>query len=255
MKPYYDRGGITIFHGDCREILGRLEPETFDLVCADPPYGDTELDWDSRDLSWLRLSDRLLKRSGTVWCFGSMRMFLAQAAEVGIWWRIAQDLVWEKHNGSSFHADRFRRVHEHIVQWYRHTTRWNDVYKNPVMEMGATARRVHRKRRPRHLGDIGAGHFAAVEGGPKMMRSVIYARSCHGHAVHPTQKPREVVRPLLTYSCPPGGIVLDPTMGSGTALVVAQELGLRAVGIEIDEAMCRQAVDRLSQVSLLAGAR
>ena len=37
MKPYYEQGGITIYHGDCREILPQLEP--VDLVLTDPPYG------------------------------------------------------------------------------------------------------------------------------------------------------------------------------------------------------------------------
>lgn len=37
MKPYYEHGGITIYHGDCREILPALG--MVDLVCTDPPYG------------------------------------------------------------------------------------------------------------------------------------------------------------------------------------------------------------------------
>jgi site-specific DNA-methyltransferase (adenine-specific) len=37
LKPYYDRDGITIYHGDCREILPTLDP--VDLVLTDPPYG------------------------------------------------------------------------------------------------------------------------------------------------------------------------------------------------------------------------
>lgn len=37
MKPYYESGGITIYHGDCREILPALEK--VDLVLTDPPYG------------------------------------------------------------------------------------------------------------------------------------------------------------------------------------------------------------------------
>ena len=41
MKPYYEDGQITIYHGDCREILPTLEP--VDLVLTDPPYG---VDWD-----------------------------------------------------------------------------------------------------------------------------------------------------------------------------------------------------------------
>jgi DNA modification methylase len=37
MKPYYEHGGITIYHGDCREILPQLG--RFDLLLTDPPYG------------------------------------------------------------------------------------------------------------------------------------------------------------------------------------------------------------------------
>ena len=37
IKPYYNRGGIAIIHGDCRDILPQLEP--VDLVLTDPPYG------------------------------------------------------------------------------------------------------------------------------------------------------------------------------------------------------------------------
>jgi DNA modification methylase len=37
MKPYYEHAGITIYHGDCREVLPMLEP--VDLVLTDPPFG------------------------------------------------------------------------------------------------------------------------------------------------------------------------------------------------------------------------
>lgn len=37
MSPYYEQSGITIYHGDCREILPGLEG--VDCVITDPPYG------------------------------------------------------------------------------------------------------------------------------------------------------------------------------------------------------------------------
>ena len=80
-----------------------------------------------------------------------------------------------------------------------------------------------------------------------MMRSVIYARSCHGEADHPTQKPVEIVAPLLQYACPSGGLILDPFMGSGTTLVAAKQLGRRAIGIEISREYCDIAIERLAQ--------
>lgn len=254
VVPYYEHGGITIFHGDCREVLPTLTPASFDMALADPPYGDTSLDWDVRDLSWLDLSEPAIKATGSVWCFGSLRMFMAQAMDLARAWRIAQDVVWEKHNGSGFHADRFKRVHEHAVQLYRTDSPWESVYKHPVTTPDATPRTVRRKKRAPHWGEIGEGHYVSQDGGPRLMRSVIYVRSCHGEADHPTQKPTGILRPLIEYSCPPGGAVLDPTMGAGSALVAAKEMGRRAVGIEIQERYCEAAAKRLSQETLFGGA-
>jgi len=38
LKPYYEHAGITIYHGDCRDVLPLLEPGSVDLVLTDPPY-------------------------------------------------------------------------------------------------------------------------------------------------------------------------------------------------------------------------
>ncbi len=63
---------------------------------------------------WLRSSSRSL------WCFGSLRFWLTEDRKfTDVGWRYAQEVVWEKHNGSGFHADRFKRVHELAVHWYR----------------------------------------------------------------------------------------------------------------------------------------
>jgi site-specific DNA-methyltransferase (adenine-specific) len=64
---------------------------------------------------------------------------------------------------------------------------------------------------------------------------------------HPTVKPLDLMRYLVRLVCPPGGIVLDPFMGSGTTLLAARSLGMRAIGIERDEQYCRIAVQRLAQ--------
>lgn len=44
MEPYYDHDGITIYHGDCREVLPSVHAE---VVVTDPPYGIDKADWDS----------------------------------------------------------------------------------------------------------------------------------------------------------------------------------------------------------------
>lgn len=77
------------------------------------------------------------------------------------------------------------------------------------------------------------------------MRSVIYARSEHGRALHPTQKPEGIIEPLLLYSCPPGGAVLDPFAGSGTTGVVADRLGRTATVIDLNPEYKAMAEQRL----------
>lgn len=79
-----------------------------------------------------------------------------------------------------------------------------------------------------------------------MMRSVLQVRNEHGRAIHPTQKPVELLRPLVRYSCPPGGVVLDPFMGSASAGEAAMVEGRMFVGIEEDSDHFRDARDRIA---------
>lgn len=237
---------VSILVGDCREILAKMPAESVDMVLADPPYGQTSLPWDRWPDGWPAAVRRVLKPTGSMWCFGSLRMFMEQRDEFA-GWRLAQDVVWEKHNGSSFHADRFRRVHEQAVHWYRDDAPWAGVYKAKVTTPDATARSVRRKTRPAHMGHIEKSAYVSEDGGPRLMRSVIFARSEHGRAIHPTQKPLAVVEPLLRASCPPGGTVLDPFIGSGTTAVACRMLGLRCIGIDGDEGYAAAALGRIEQ--------
>jgi site-specific DNA-methyltransferase (adenine-specific) len=240
MRPYYQEDDQIIYHGDAREVLPLLK---VDSIVTDPPYGETSLDWDRQVRGWMTSA---ACASNSLWCFGSLQMFmdLACLGELGEWQR-SQEIVWEKHNGSSFHADRFKRVHELAVHFYRGP--WADIYKLPVTTQDATARAVRRKTRPTHTGHIEASSYLSHDGGPRLMRSVIYARSCHGYAVHPTQKPLGIIEPLLEYSVPTGGVVCDPFCGSGTTLVAAKARGLKGIGIDIDERWCEVAAKRLAQ--------
>jgi site-specific DNA-methyltransferase (adenine-specific) len=245
MKPYYQDDAVTIYHGDCREILPSLGAA--DLVVTDPPYGDTSLRWDEPVRGWLTLVT-----APQLWCFASMRFLLEHGQEFD-GWTYGQEIVWEKHNGSGFHADRFKRVHELAIHFYR--GRWDTLRHEPPLTFDAVQRTIkRRKHRPPHMGDIGGGSFESEDGGPRLMRSVQYVRSEHGAALHPTQKPLGILRPLITYSCSPSGLVLDPFAGSGSTLIAARDLGRKAIGIETDERYCEIAVRRLAQEAMDFGA-
>jgi site-specific DNA-methyltransferase (adenine-specific) len=236
---------ILLLTGDCRAAMAEHGP--FDMILADPPYGDTSLDWDRQVRGWEAVARDSMKPTGSMWVFGSMRFFMATSAAIlSAGWRYAQDIVWEKHNGSGFHADRFKRVHEHAVQFYRDDAPWSGVFNDVQKTMDATAKTVRRKLRPTHMGQIERGHYVSQDGGPRLMRSVIAMRSCHGEAIHPTEKPVGLLQILVRTSCPPGGIVGDFFAGSGAAGEACGQAGRNYVGSEIDPAMADKARSRLS---------
>lgn len=238
--PYYQDGHVTIYHCDAREALPALASTAYQVVIADPPYGVTSLHWDEANVGWPAL---LSASCSCLWVFGALRYLLDLGVPAG--WKLAQDLVWEKHNGSGLHSDRFRRTHEHIVQFYRGP--WSEQHRSTPVTHDATSRTVRRKERPAHWGAIKGHHYASEDGGPRLMRSVLRVRSCHGDAVHPTQKPLGVLTPLIEYSCAPGALIVDPFMGSGSTLCAAKDLGRKAIGIEIDERYCEIAARRVEQ--------
>jgi site-specific DNA-methyltransferase (adenine-specific) len=240
MRPYYQSGGITLYHGDLRAIVSELP--AVDVVVADPPYEETNCAWDIWPAGWPQV---LLGKTRVLWVFGSLKLFMRFAPEFA-GWTFSQDIVWEKHNGSALHNDRFRRVHELAALFY--TGDWGSIYKRPLRETSLDERRARliRSRKPAHFGQVSVGTAYAYDG-TRLRRSVIQVPSCHGAACHATQKPEGIISPLLEYSTPVAGLVLDPFCGSGTTLVEAKRTGRRAIGIELLEENCERAALRLSQ--------
>jgi site-specific DNA-methyltransferase (adenine-specific) len=240
VKPYYADESVTLYHGDFRDVLPTLGVVA-DLIVTDPPYGETSLDWDVWPAYWPNL---VTDYARSMWCFGSMRMFLDRRDDFSVW-KLSQDLVWEKHNGSGSHSDRFRRVHEFATHWYQGD--WASIHHEAPTTPTASKRTMRRKARPTHFGEMGGSTYLKEDGGPQIMRSVIYARSMHGRAINETEKPVLFLEPLIQYGCPPGGLVLDLFAGSSSTLVAARNLGRRAIGIEKREAQCEAAAKRLNQ--------
>ncbi len=67
---------------------------------------------------------------------------------------------------------------------------------------------------------------------------------------HPTVKPLSLMKYLITLAAPPGAIILDPFMGSGTTLRAAKDLGFKVIGVELEERYCEIAAKRMSQAVL-----
>jgi site-specific DNA-methyltransferase (adenine-specific) len=239
LEPYYADDHVQLYLGDCREILPELDLRA-DLIVTDPPYQETSLAWDRWPNGWPELAATV---ATSLWCFGSMRMFLQHTQEfTAAGWKLSQDIVWEKANGTGFAADRFKRVHETATHWYRGD--WSDVHHDTprTTYVGPDKHARARASRTPHTGTIGAHHYE--DDGTRLARSVQFAKSVRG-GLHPTEKPTEVLDLLVRYACPPGGLVLDPFAGSGSTLDAARQSGRRAVGIEADERYAEAAARRL----------
>lgn len=234
-----------IITGDCRQVMAVHGP--FDMVLADPPYQETSLEWDRWPGGWVASAAALLKPTGSLWCFGSLRLFMERGHEFSAaGMRLAQDVVWEKHNGSGTANDRFRRVHECAVQFYRADSPWSGVY-NDVQRVPGAARpsaKIKANHPPKQFGKIGTASYEY--GDTRIARSVIKMPTMHGRAIHPTEKPAALLEILVRTSCPPGGLVGDFFAGSGAGGDACLLTGRHYVGAEADPVMAEKARARLS---------
>ncbi|MFB7736238.1 DNA-methyltransferase [Streptomyces sp. NPDC056112] len=246
MKAYYEDGTVQLYLGDMREVLPALGLQA-DCVVTDPPYSETSLAWDRWPKGWPEYAANI---TSSMWCFGSMRMFLDRSHEfTASDWKLSQDYVWEKHNGSGFARDRFRRVHETATHWYRGD--WASVYhQTPLIPKQFDAKGRTQSTSAvvvPHTGKIGAHSY--TDTGMRLARSVRRYSSVR-RGIHPTQKPVEILRELIEYACPEGGLVVDPFAGSGSTLDAARQTGRRAIGIERHEPYAEAAARRLDALVL-----
>lgn len=240
MEPYYTDGTVTLYHGDMRKVLPALGVRA-DCIVADPPYQQTSnMEWDRWVFGWL---DIATKSVDSLWCFGTLRMFMQRKDEFSAW-KMSQDVIWAKTFGTGVQADRFRRQHEIITHWYR--GKWSDVYHmTPRVVSEWPVRGVRNNGTSNVYGNSEPSVW--TDDGTRMMSTILTHRSLSKSGIHPTEKPTAILQPLIEYACPPGGLVIDPFAGSGSTLDAAREIGRRAIGIEADERYIEAAAKRLSR--------
>ena len=251
--PYYEDDLVKLYHGDCRAVMDEIDFDTLglpDLVVTDPPYGETSLTWDTWPHGWPSL---VADYASSMWCFGSMRMFLDRRDEFANW-RLSQDVIWAKPRGGVAYPDRATvRTHEIITHWYRGN--WSEVYHHQqrAERHGPGKGTIHRgETGPAWNGSRRAHSW--IDDGTRALSSVIECQTMRMRGTgHPTEKPTGILEPLIAYGCPIGGLVLDPFAGSGSTLDAARQSGRRAIGVEADERYCEIAAKRLAQGTLFGG--
>jgi len=225
MKPYYEQDGITIYHADCREVLPTLEK--VDLVLTDPPYGV------AYETAWRSRTDPLrVKVVGdeTLACFEESWPLISE--------RLKDDRHWYV-----FASPRMLHEMSRICSTFKQIIAWDKGDRGTVGDLVCG------------FGEAWEAIYYGMKGrrplNGKRPRSVMrWDWSSTLDPCHPTVKPLPLLRKLVNLSAFSGELVLDPFMGSGTTLRAAKDLGLRAIGIEIEEKYCEIAVERLRQRSL-----
>ena len=229
--------------GESVEIMNLMEPESVDMIFADPPYnlsndGYTvhsgkrvsvnKGDWDKSagveadfafHMQWIEACRRILKPNGTIWISGTYHSIYACGFALNIQgFRVLNDITWYKPNAAPNLGRRmFTASHETLI-WASKTKKSRHVFNYDEMRDGDF---------PKDL----------IKNPGKQMRSVwaigTPRQDEKKFGKHPTQKPEDLLTRIVLSSTLPGDLILDPFCGSATTGVVALKNNRRFIGIDL----------------------
>jgi site-specific DNA-methyltransferase (adenine-specific) len=216
--PYFADRHVSVYHGDCRELLRSIASESIELVLTDPPYG---VDYRGRWCSeWEAIAGDdeptvTLPAFSEVW-----RALKPNAFCLSFYgWPDAEQFL------NAWKLIGFRPV-SHLV-----------CVKNNI-GLGYFARSQHETAYLLAKGRPVRPHTAVGD---------VFEWEREPLTYHPCQKPLRVISRLIAAFSAENAVILDPFMGSGTTILAARNLGRRAIGIEIDKRYCEVARERLAQ--------
>lgn len=245
-------GGITLYHGDCLDVLPTLADDSISACIADLPYGclnksNKHAQWDKEidlDALWAQLL-RVCKPNAAIVLFGqglfSAKLMMSQPK------LYRYSLVWDKINRPTGFLDARRKplkIHEDILVFYRSLPTYN-----PQMTVGD---KVHSRgkcgdglgvAKNRCYGDF--KQTEAVLTNEKYPNTICRFAKEHRNFNHPTQKPVALLEYLIRTYTNEGDCVLDCTMGSGSTMVACANTNRKGVGIELMEEYYNIAVKRV----------
>jgi site-specific DNA-methyltransferase (adenine-specific) len=243
--------GIELHNRDFLVDAANLPDASVDLIVADPPYalgkdygndsdmltGEAFLAWTRR---WLELAIPKLKATGSLYVFCTWQYAPEIFSFLKTRLTMVNEIIWDRRVPSMGGTTRrFTSVHDNIGFFAVSKQYYFDLDPVRIPYDAAT-----KKARSRKLFE--GSKWLEVGYNPKDVWSVSRLHRQHAERVdHPTQKPLEIVERMVLASCPPGGRVLDPFMGSGTTAVACARHGREFVGYEINETYCAIARERV----------
>jgi site-specific DNA-methyltransferase (adenine-specific) len=248
-----------VFCEDALSGMARLPDASIDLIVADPPYGlgkdygndsdkiadkhgvDAYLDWMTQ---WVDVALPKLAPTGSLYICLTWRY----APEIFVMLKqrmtMLNEIIWDRRVPSMGGSTRsYTSVHDTIGFFAKQKGYYFDLDAVRIPYDAET-----KKARSRSI-FVGA-KWLEIGYNPKDLWSVSRLHREHPEREdHPTQKPLEIIERMVKASCPPGGVVLDPFMGSGTTAVAAVRTGRHFVGFELNPDYCAQIEQRLARAS------
>lgn len=262
---YLSDPDVTLYHGDCLEVLRSLPEGSASACVTSPPYLDARPEYPSPSLHTFEEIFRELGRVvagpvlfnvGRIWRDGEEILWWHDLLQRANWTGLdlLDTLIWIKPNANPIQGRFFTNSHEYVFVLGDKSAELNvDEIRTPYAE-GSIARAGRRyfrqnsvkgdnhRERKRSVNDLGA----------RAKSFVVVPTGIEEGNPHPAPMAAELASHLVSASTWLGQVVLDPFAGSGTTLFVARKLGRRSIGIELNESYCQIAAKRLAQQSLFA---
>lgn len=253
MTPYYDEGGITIYHGDCLEVLPVIDlGPGVDMVFTSPPYNLGV----SAGGGFGHYSDEAGLRQrggGGKWTGGALAHGYAEhddampPHEYEVWQRKALEAMWETltPEGAIFYNHKPRVQAREL---------WSPLSLNPglpIRQIITWARSGGMNFAPTHYVPTYEWIIVFAQPGWRLKSKAasgvgdVWRIPQESNPHHPAPFPLRLPATAIESAGPRS--ILDPFMGSGTTLRAAKDAGIPAVGIEKSERYCEIAVQRLAQ--------
>lgn len=227
-----------LFQGNAIDWLASLPSESIDLIFADPPYNIKKANWDNFEtqeeyinwsLQWIEEAARVLKRDGTMYVCGFSEILADLKHPSMKFFKACRWIIWHYKNKANLGND-WGRSHESLLH-LRKAKKTNlnidniripygsHTLKYPVHPQAQTSQYGNGKKRK----DLWTPHPKGAK--PKDVIEIpTTCNGMHESTPHPTQKPESLVRKFILASSNQKDTILDPFSGSGTTLVVAEQL-------------------------------
>ena len=262
MKPYYQDGAVTIYHGDCREILPTL-PKV-DLVLTSPPY-DAMRDYDASFDGFIwqdfiqPISETVTAGGVLVWNVADQQVngsetgnsFRQALAFMDGGLRLHDTMIYEKPSFSFPGSNRYPQTFEYMFVLTNGAPKiFNAIKDRKNIHSGTAVHGTQRQKDGTTTPPPGTGKILA-EFGVRHNVWRINNRDRDNTGEHPAPFPLTLAADHIQTWTVHNMTVLDPFMGSGTTLRAAKDLGRKAIGIELEEKYCEIAARRMAQEVLI----